>query len=73
MTTKRRLVPESEVKGMLELLRTYGIDLKACVIDIRGDGMAVSPPKESAAVAVSAYDQWKANKDKGRDGSARRQ
>lgn len=71
MTTKRRLVPESEVKGMLELLRSCGIDLKSCVIDIRGDGVAVSPPKESAAGTVSAYDAWKA-KDQSRDRSASR-
>ena len=40
---------------MLELLSEYGIDPKASVIDIRADGMTVSPP---ATKPGNAYDEW---------------
>lgn len=59
MSAKRRLVPESEVRGMLELLRQYGIDLATLVIDIRGDGVTVSPPATESQ--GDAYEKW-ANK-----------
>ena len=70
MTAKRRLLPATEIREALDLLKGYGIDPAACVIDIRSDGVTVSPPKESET--VSAYDAWK-TKDKGRDRPAHRQ
>jgi hypothetical protein len=63
MTAKRRLVPEREVKSVLDLLKAYGIDPKTVVIDIRADGVTFSPPAEKPG---NAYDSWKA-KDKSRD------
>lgn len=69
MTAKRRSLPLSEVRETLDLLISYGIDVRQCNVDIRVDGVAVSPP---VAKAGTAYDAWKA-KDKDRDRPARRQ
>lgn len=44
MSARLRLVPIEELKRTLDTLREYGIDLTACSIDIRGDGVKVSPP-----------------------------
>lgn len=68
MSARRRLLPLTEVRSMLELLSEYGIDPKASVIDIRANGMTVSPP---AAKPRNAYDEWKA-KDDVRDRSGRK-
>lgn len=66
MTTKRRLVPESEVRRVLDLFRDYGLPIGS--VDIRGDGVTIHPP---AATSGNAYDAWKA-KDQNRDRTARR-
>ena len=55
MTARRRLVPESEVRRMLELFREYGLPVGA--VDIRGDGVTIHPPTQTAG---NAYDAWKA-------------
>ncbi|RYG77217.1 MAG: hypothetical protein EON59_17335 [Alphaproteobacteria bacterium] len=47
MTAKRRLVPMTEVREVLDTLITYGIDVQRCVIDITSEGVRVSPPAES--------------------------
>lgn len=68
MTTKRRLVPVSEVEGVLDVFRRYGLPIGP--VDIRSDGVTVHPPGESRA--ESEYDRWKA-KDQNRDRPAHRQ
>lgn len=68
MTSKRRLIPPAEIREALDLLTQYGIDVAACTIDIRGDGITVSP---GASAPKNAYDAWKA-KDKSRDRLGRR-
>ena len=68
MTARRRLVPNTEIKSVLELLRAYGVDPASVVIDIRVDGVTFSPP---ATKPGNPYDVWKA-KDKDRDRPARR-
>lgn len=75
MTKSRRLVPLSEVTGLLDTLKTYGINLHS--IDVRNDGVTVYglPPsqvQDSFPVLTSlrqtsnatqkpsdAYDEWK--------------
>lgn len=69
MTAKRRLVPLTELKELFDFLRQEGFDPAACCVDIRADGVAVSPP---ATTPGNAYDAWKA-KDKNRDRPARSQ
>lgn len=64
MTARQRLIPDREIKRVLSLLKEQGVDVGACTIDIRVDGVTVSPPVESQG--ASAYDRWKA-KDAGRD------
>lgn len=70
MTARRRLVPMAEVREALDTLKAYGIDVSACRVDIRSDGVAITPP--AATSGNSAYDAWKA-KDKNRDRPASRQ
>lgn len=69
MTARRRLIPLSEIRETLDLLAAYGINVATCIVDIREDGVAVSPP---ATTPGNAYDAWKA-KDKNRDRPARSQ
>jgi len=61
MTARRRLLPVSEVREMLDLLKSYGINPAERCIDILADGVRVYPPAgESAATGGgNAYDQWK--------------
>lgn len=66
MTTRRRLVPESEVRRVLELFREHGLPIGA--VDIRSDGVTIHPPADRAG---NTYDQWKA-KDQNRERPARR-
>lgn len=42
MTAKRRLVPDSEVRRVLDTLRSCGVQIGA--VDIRADGVTVYPP-----------------------------
>lgn len=66
MSAKRRLVPPSEVEQHIQLLRRLGVPIGA--IDIRADGVTVSPPQQSVG---NAFDQWQAT-DQGGDRIARR-
>jgi hypothetical protein len=56
-------VSPAEIREALDLLAGYGIDITACTIDIRGDGITVSPGPRAPG---NAYDEWKA-RDKGHD------
>lgn len=51
MTTRRRLVPDSELRSALDTLREYGFDVARCVIDIGHDGVKVSPPANQNPVS----------------------
>jgi hypothetical protein len=55
MTAKRRLVPESEVRSMIETLRSMGVQIGA--VDIRSDGVTVYPANQTPG---NEYDRWKA-------------
>lgn len=57
MTAKRRLLPESEIRSAIELLRELGIEPGA--VDLRSDGITIFPKTESTG---SAFDAWKASK-----------
>lgn len=65
MTAKRRLVPVSEVKEMLEFLRKEQIEFAG--VDIRSDGVTFFPANSAPG---NAYDAWK--KEPGRDRHSRR-
>lgn len=56
MTAKRRLVPKSEVKEMLDFLRAEGFSFSGPV-DIRTDGVTFYPANQNAG---NEYDRWKA-------------
>lgn len=62
MTARRRLVPESEVKRMAEMLRDMGFRLDG-PIEIRTDGVVFHPSSDSGG---DAYERW-SRKNKGRD------
>ncbi|SFG09343.1 hypothetical protein SAMN05518801_10786 [Novosphingobium sp. CF614] len=66
MTTRRRLVPDSEVRRVIELFRSHGLPIGA--VDIRADGVTIHPPAQSPG---NAYDAWKAQ-DQNRERPARR-
>lgn len=55
MTARRRLVPNAEVKRVLDTLRECGVQIGA--VDIRADGVTVYPPEQSPG---NDYDLWKA-------------
>lgn len=55
MTTRRRLLPDSEIRRTLELLREHGIELGG--VDIRADGITVFT--KAAEVKGNAFDAWK--------------
>ncbi|MDC8755850.1 hypothetical protein OIK40_14470 [Erythrobacter sp. sf7] len=54
MTAKRRLLPESEIRSAIELLRELGIEPGA--VDLRSDGITIYPKSESQG---NAFDAWK--------------
>lgn len=56
MSARKRLVPDAELRRALDTLKEYGLDLRRCAIDIRADGVAITPPGEAPA---NAFDQWK--------------
>lgn len=60
MTARRRLIPAAEVREALDLMRSYGIDVATCAIDIRADGITVTPP--TTTKPANAYDEWKRSK-----------
>lgn len=45
MTARRRLVPDAEVRRVLDTLREYGVQIGA--VDIRADGVTVYPAANS--------------------------
>lgn len=47
MTARRRLLPQSEIRAALDLLKEYGVPVSECAIDIGPDGVKVSPPANS--------------------------
>ena len=65
MTAKRRLVPDAEVRRVLDTLREYGVQIGA--VDIRADGVTVYPPANQPG---TAYDRYRAKKDTDRDRAA---
>lgn len=71
MTTRRRILPTPQLRETLDVLREYGIDLARATIDIRADGVRVSPPAAESPAMGNAFDQWK-KKDADRDRAARR-
>lgn len=59
MTARRRLVPEGEVKSMIELFRKHGLPIGS--VDIRSDGVTIHPPAgTSGSPSGNPYDDWKA-------------
>lgn len=68
MTAKSRLLPNADIRKALDTLKEYGIDPSACAIDIRADGVTVSP---IAAAPGNAYERWK-KQDTGNAGPSRR-
>jgi len=62
MTARRRLVPESEVKRMAEMLRAMGFRLDG-PIEVRTDGVVFHRSAESGG---DAYERW-SRENKGRD------
>ncbi len=54
MSARRRLLPESEIRSAIELLRELGIEPGA--VDVRADGITVYPKNEGQG----GYDAWKA-------------
>lgn len=55
MTARRRLIPESEIRRAIELLRELGVEPGA--VDLRTDGITVYPRTEAQG---NAFDAWKA-------------
>lgn len=53
MTAKRRLVPESEIRATLDLLKDYGVEIGG--VDIRADGVTIFPRAETPG---NAFDHW---------------
>jgi len=54
MTAKRRLIPENEIRGALELFQEMGFELG--VVDVRSNGITVYPKSEGNR---NAFDEWK--------------
>ena len=47
MTAKKRAMPISEARELLDLLASYGVPIAECAIDIGPNGVKVSPPANS--------------------------
>ena len=58
MTARRRLLPESEIRSTIELMRELGIEPGA--VDVRADGITVYPKSQTQR---DDFDAWKANKN----------
>ena len=61
MTAKRRLVPDSEVRRVIDTLRSCGVQIGA--VDIRADGVTVYPPANAPGTAYAAWKAKDANRD----------
>jgi hypothetical protein len=68
VTAKRRLVPDAEVRKVLETLRDYGIEPGA--VDVRADGVTVWP-KGQQRIPGNDFDRWQAE-DEDRERAAHR-
>ena len=49
-----RLPSKQQIDRIFGRLMLYGIDPKACRIDITSEGISISPPSESK----DAFDEW---------------
>lgn len=49
MTARKRSIPVSEARELLDLLASYGVPIAQCAVDITADGVKVSPPANSNA------------------------
>lgn len=47
MTARKRLVPLDQVREVFDYLKSEGIDLSRCGVDIGADYVKVSPPANS--------------------------
>lgn len=47
MTAKKRLVPVDQLREVFDYLKSEGIDLARCGVDIGADYVKVSPPANS--------------------------
>jgi hypothetical protein len=61
VTARRRLLPESEIRSAIELLRELGIEPGA--VDLRADGITVYPKNEAQRSEVDAWFAKKQNSD----------
>lgn len=68
---RRTLVSDREIDRVFAKLRELGVDPASCAIDIRTDGITVSPPAPATAPG-NAYDAYKAQKDARSDRPSRR-
>jgi hypothetical protein len=68
---RRTLVSDREIARVFAKLRDLGVDPAGCAIDIRTDGITISPPAPSPAPG-NAYDAYRAEKDARSDRPARR-
>lgn len=53
MTAKRRLVPNNEVRSMVELMRELGVEFGA--VEVRSDGVVFHPANREG---VDEYEKW---------------
>ncbi len=71
--TTRTLITPGEVKRHVDMLKKLGLPIGA--IDIRADGVTISPPLPDSAAQGSAFDSWLAKdleQDANRERSASR-
>lgn len=68
---RRTLVSDREIDRVFAKLRALGVDPAGCAIDIRTDGITVTPAP-SAPAPGTAYDAYRAQKDARSDRPARR-
>lgn len=69
VTVKRRLVPEHEIRSLLDMLKgEYGVQIGT--VDVRVDGVTIYPPDPGPGPAPTStetdYDRWKKNSNYGR-------
>lgn len=60
MTARRRLIPDAEIRSVLNTLISYGIQIGT--VDVRADGVTITPlvePAPSTLPAESEYALWK--------------
>ncbi len=59
MTAKRRLVPEDEIRALLDLIKSYGVTISG--VDVRTDGVTIMTPQTApgSTPVEMTYAQWK--------------